>query len=179
MGSLLLQQTECDNRLGVKKQFGLLRMEASTLVISKNLPTEGSTRDRFICFQIISSDQDLLFVEAGSVEPGSRCLPTKLVPQESLCFSPFFMIPKVLSNVLKDKVPVMILVTPAWPSELRYPEAMRMFLQQSILLTWRRDLLKNSKGEVQPIVQKKTLKLVAWMVAGLDYKSSNSNYKST
>ena len=43
---------------------------------------------RSICFEIISSDQDLLFVEARSIEPSSRCFPTKLVPQESLCFSP-------------------------------------------------------------------------------------------
>ena len=61
-------------------------------------------------------------------------------------FSPFCMIPKVLSKVLKDKVPMIILVPPAWQSQLWYPEAMRMFIQQSILLTWRRDLLKNPKG---------------------------------
>ena len=81
------QQTERNSRLGVKKQFGLLGIEASSPVISENLPNEGNSRDRSICFQIISSDQDLLFVEARSIEPSSRCLPTKLVPQESLCFS--------------------------------------------------------------------------------------------
>ena len=59
------QQTERDSRLGVKKQFGLLGMETS-----------------------------LLFVEASSIEPSSRCLPTKLVPQESLCFSPILHDPK-------------------------------------------------------------------------------------
>ena len=84
------QQTERDSRLGVKKLFGLLGMEASCPVISENSSTEGNPRDRFICFQIISSDQYLLFVEAGSIEPSSRCLPTKLVTQESLCFPPLF-----------------------------------------------------------------------------------------
>ena len=82
------QPTERDSRLGVKEQFGLLGMEASSPVISENLSTEGNSRDRSICFVNISSDQDLLFVEARSTEPSSRCLPTKLVPQESLCFSP-------------------------------------------------------------------------------------------
>ena len=70
------------------------------------------------------------------------------------------MIPKVLNKVFKDKVPMMILVTPAWPSQLWYPEAKRMFIQQQILLTWRRDLLKNSKGDFDPLFENKTLKLV-------------------
>ena len=85
-------------------------------------------------------------------------------------FPPFCMIPNVLSKVRKEKVPMMILVTPAWPSQLWYPEAMRMSMQQPILLTWRRDLLENTQGEIHPLVQNKTLKLVAWTVSGLDYK---------
>ena len=36
------QQTESDSRLGVKKQFGLLGMEASSPVISENLSTKGN-----------------------------------------------------------------------------------------------------------------------------------------
>ena len=71
------------------------------------------------------------------------------------------MIPKALSKVLKDKVPMMILVTPAWPSQLRYPEAMRVHIQQPILLIWKRDLLKNPNREIHPLVQNKTIKLVA------------------
>ena len=164
------QQTERDSRLGVKKQFGLLRMEASSTVISENLSTEGNPKDRSVCFQIISSDQDLLFVEARPIEPSSRCLPTNLVSQGSLCFSPFCMIPKVLSKILKDKVLIMILVTPSWLSQLQYPEAMGMSIQQPILLTWTRDFLKNLKGEIHPLVQKKTLKFVGWTFSELDYK---------
>ena len=131
---VLSKQTERDSRLGVKKQLRLLGMEASSPVISENLSTDGNPRDRSICFQtIISSDQDLLFMEAESIEPISRCLPTKLVPQKSLCFPPFRLIPKPLSKVLKEKVPMIIFVTPAGSSQLRYPEAMRMSIQQPIL----------------------------------------------
>ena len=65
---------------------------------------------------------------------------------------------------------MMILVTPAWPSQLWYPEAMKMSMQQPILLTWRRYILKNPKGEIHPLVQKKPLKLVASMVSELDSK---------
>ena len=164
------QQSECDSRLGVKKQIELLGMEASTPVISENLSTEGNPRDRFICFQVISSDQDLLFIEAGSIESDTRCLDQNWFRKSLYAFPPFCMILKVLSKVLKDKVPMMILVTPAWPSQLWYPEAMKMFIQQPILLTKRRDLLKNPKGEIHPFIQNKTLKLVAWVVSGLDYR---------
>ena len=41
------------------------------------------------------------------------------------------------------------------------PRRMRMSVQQPIL-TWRRSLLENLKGEVHLLVQNKTLKLVAW-----------------
>ena len=117
------QQTERDGRLGA----GLLRMEASSPVISENLSTEGNPVERSICFQTISSDQDLLFAEAGSIEPSSRCLPTKLVSLKSLSSPPpLCMIPKVLSKVLKEKAHMMILVTPAWLSPLWYPEEMEI-----------------------------------------------------
>ena len=85
-------------------------------------------------------------------------------------FPPFCMIPKVFSKFFKEKLPMTILATPASPSQLWYPEAMRMFIQQPILLTWRRDLLKIPKGKIHPLVQNKTLKLVAWTVLGQDYK---------
>ena len=46
---VLSQQNECDSRLGVKKQFGFLRMKASSPVVSENLSIEGnqSTRKGF------------------------------------------------------------------------------------------------------------------------------------
>ena len=98
MRSLLLQSTFPSNwtwyRLGLKKQFRLLKMEASSPFISENLSNEGDPRDWSICFRTISSDQDLFFVEARSIEASSRCLPTKLVPQKSSCFSFILLDPK-------------------------------------------------------------------------------------
>ena len=38
------------------------------------------------------------------------------------------------------------------------------------MLPWRKDLLKNPKRESHPLIQNKTLKLVAWTVSGLDYR---------
>ena len=97
------QQTECDSRFGVKKQFTLLGMEASSLVISENSSTEGKPRDRCICFQTISSDQDLLFVENGLIEPSNRCLPAIFVPQKSLCFPPISHDLKIFEQSHKRK----------------------------------------------------------------------------
>ena len=77
-----------------------------------------------------------------------------LFPHFSLyAFPPF---PKVFRKVLKKKVPMMmILATRAWPKQLWYPETMRMSIQQPTLLTQKRDLLKNPKEEIHPLVQSK------------------------
>ena len=85
-------------------------------------------------------------------------------------FLPFCMILKALSKILKDQVRMIFFVTPAWPSQLWCPEAMRISIQQPISLTWRRDLLKNPKGEIHLLVLNKTLKIVAWTASGLNTK---------
>ena len=53
-------------------------------------------------------------------------------------------------------------------------ETMRMSIQQPFLLIWRRYLLKNPKGEIHPLVLNKTLKLVARMASGVEYKRKES-----
>ena len=119
-------------------------MESISPFISDNLSTDRNPRDRSICFQIISSDQDLLSEETRSIEPSCRCLTTKLFHKSLYVFPPFCMIPKVLSKARKDKVPIMILVTPAWPLQLWYPEAISMSMQQTNLLKER--YLEKPKG---------------------------------
>ena len=162
------QQPEHDRKLRVKKQFGLLGMETTSPVTLENLLTDGI--DRYFYFQTISSDQDLLFVEAISIEPSSRCLPTKLVPKKSLCLFRILHDPKGSEQSPQRTFSMVILVTLAWSSQLPYPEAIIISIQQPILLTWRRDILENPKGEIHPLVQNKTLKLVAKTVLGIDYK---------
>ena len=46
-----------------------------------------------------------------------------------------------------------------------------MSIKNPILLPWRKDLLKNPKGEIHPLVQNTTLKLMAWTVSRLDCRS--------
>ena len=97
------QQTECDSKLGVKKLFGLLGMEASSPVLSENMSAEWSHRDSLISVQTISSNQVLLFVGAGSIELSRRCLPRKLVLEKSLHFSPILHDPKGFEQVSQRK----------------------------------------------------------------------------
>ena len=46
-----------------------------------------------------------------------------------------------------------------------------MSIKGPILLPWRKNLLKNPKGEIHPLVQNRTLKLAAWTVSGLDCRT--------
>ena len=43
-----------------------------------------------------------------------------------------------------------------------------MSIKSLILLPWRKDVLKNPKGEIHLLVQNRTLKLLAWTVSRLD-----------
>ena len=149
------QQTERDSRVGFKKQFKLLGMKASSTVISENLSTEGNTTDRSICFQAILSDQHLLFVEARSIEPSSRFLPTKLVPQKSLCFPPILHDPKSFEQSPHRKSTYDDPCNSSLAITTVLPRSMRISIQQPILLIWRRDLLKNPKEGIHPMSKTK------------------------
>ena len=65
-------------------------------------------------------------------------------------FPQFCMIPKVLNKTLKEKVPKLILITPAWTTQVWYPRILNMSIKSPVLLPWRKDLMKNLKGEFIP-----------------------------
>ena len=79
-------------------------------------------------------------------------------------FPQFCMIPKVFNKTLKEKVPKLILITPACTTQVWYPKILNMSIKSPLLLPCGEDLLKNPKGEIHPLVQNRTLKLVIWMV---------------
>ena len=83
-------------------------------------------------------------------------------------FLPFCMIPKVLKNKLKEKLSKLTLITSAWKTQVWYSKILYMSIKSPIFLPWRKDLLKNSKGQIHPLLQNRDLELVAWMVSGLD-----------
>ena len=79
------------------------------------------------------------------------------------------MIPKFLSKILKEKAlnEEADINNPAWTTQVWYPEILNMSIKSLILLPWRKDVLKNPKGEIHPLVQNRALQLVAWTVSGL------------
>ena len=83
-------------------------------------------------------------------------------------FPPFCMIPKVLNKTLKEQVPKLILITPAWTTQVWYPKILNMSIKSPILLPWRKDLLKNPKGETHTLAQNRTLQLAVCAISGLD-----------
>ena len=83
-------------------------------------------------------------------------------------FPSFCMIPKVFNKTLKEKVPRLILITPAWTTQVWYPKILNMSIKSPILLPWRKDLLKNPKREIHPLVKNRTLQLMAWTVSRQD-----------
>ena len=81
------------------------------------------------------------------------------------------MIPKVLNKKIKEKVPNLILTLPAWTTQVWYPKIWNISIKSPNLLSWRKDLMKNLKGQTHPLVQNQTLKLVPWTVSGLNCRS--------
>ena len=68
------------------------------------------------------------------------------------------------------KVPKLVLITPAWTTQVWDPKILNMPIKDPTLLPWRKDLLKIPKGEIHPFVQNRTLELVAWTVSVLDQR---------
>ena len=114
---VLFRQTECNNILRVKKQFRLLGMEASSPVISENLSIEGNHRDRSAS-RLSHQIKTYFSWRPDPLRQAADAFQQNWFHKSLYAFPPFCMIPKVLSKVRKDKVPMMILVTPAWPSQL-------------------------------------------------------------
>ena len=143
-------------------------MDAESSNFSESLPNKGLSRDRFVCIPSLTSDTKLRCMETRSSQSCNRCISTKLVTKIPVCFSSFCMIPNFLNKTLNGKVPKLILITPTWKTQVRYPKILNISIKSPILLPWRKDLLKNPKGEIHPLVQNRTIKLVAWTVSGLD-----------
>ena len=94
------------------------------------------------------------------------------------------MIPKVLNNTVKEKFPKLILITPAWTAQVWCPRILSMSIESPILLPWRKELLKNLKGEISLLVQNNISKL-AMLVAltsashALDLQHLNISFMGT
>ena len=172
-------------------------MEARSPVILENLSTEENPRDRYFCFHTISSDQDLLFVEAGTIEPSSRYLPTKLAPQKSLCFSSILHDPKDSEHSPQRKSIYDYSCNSSLPITAVIPRSNEKFHTAANFTDLEERSLKKSKGRYSSpcpkqnfkvsdmdslrarLQKKKVLRETCNLIIKSRRSSSNSNYEST
>ena len=83
-------------------------------------------------------------------------------------FPPFSLIGKVVRKVRMEKA-TSILITPHWPAQSWYNQILEICIRNPLLLTSQEDLLLNPQGEIHPLVENKTLNLMAWTISGKDY----------
>ena len=130
--------------------------------------SKGFFRDRFVCILSITSDTNLCCMETRSSSHATDAFQQNWSHKLLYAFPSFCIIPKVLNKTLKEKVPKLMLITPAWTTQVQHPKILNMSINSPILLPWRKDLLKNPKGEIHSLVQNRILKLVAWTVSERD-----------
>ena len=163
------QQTECDSWLGVKKQFRLLGMEAGSPVIFDNLSTEGNLEIIYLLPDYLIRSRLTFSWRPDPLSQAADAFQQNLFRKSLYAFSPFCMIPKVLSKVLKDKVTI-------WWSLYLQPgnhncgTQKRWECSYNNQFYWPGGEISQKIQKVHPVVQNKTLKLVALTVSGLDYK---------
>ena len=160
------QCIEQTGRLGITPKSKLIRVETFSKNVSKNLQYERNTQNRLVCLQSVPPDPKLCIMATRPSQSRDGRNDTGLEKQVPLCIPPFSMITRVLNKVLRDKVQKMILITPAWPSQPWYPEALRLSIEKPVLITYQKDLLMGPTGLIHPLVLNHSLTLVAWVVTG-------------
>ena len=83
-------------------------------------------------------------------------------------FPPFYLICRLLRKVQKDQIKL-IIVTPAWQSQSWYPTLLKMAIADPFLLLKHQQILLNPGAKIHPLVQKSTVRLVAWLVSRKTY----------
>ena len=79
-------------------------------------------------------------------------------------FLPLSLIQRVFCKMAKNKVSTVILITPAWQTQPRYPNRLAILFSQPFQLPMSEGVLKNPKGEDHFLVTNKSLALVAWKI---------------
>ena len=138
----------CSSRLEISKQFGLLRVDAESPNFSESLPNKG-----FPDMDLFASRPSHQTPTYAAWKPDPHSHATDAFQQNwahkfLYAFPPFCMIPKVLNKTLKEKVPKLVLITPAWSTQVWYPKILNMSIKSPILLPRRKDILKIPKWKI-------------------------------
>ena len=82
---------------------------------------------------------------------------------------PFCLIGKVLAKIRKDQS-LLLIVTPAWQTQLWYAALLAMSVQHPIILPNLTTLLQGPQGQKHFLQEENQLQLVAWKVSGKLWK---------
>ena len=88
---------------------------------------------------------------------------------QGYAFPPFGLVGKCLAKIRKDQSTVVI-VTPAWQTQIWYPLLLEMSIETPILLPPHPKILLDPQGNEHPLIKSDTLCLAAWKVSGEDWK---------
>ena len=79
-------------------------------------------------------------------------------------FPPFTLTGRVLAKAMRGKC-TLIIITPAWPSQLWYTQLLRMSIQDSIFISPFPNILTDPNQNQHPLCQNQTLALAVWKVS--------------
>ena len=80
-------------------------------------------------------------------------------------FPPFCLISRCLNKALKERAEL-VLITPAWSTQIWYPQVLGMLADQPVLLPPSPGLLTGPTGDPHPLLTAGRLQLAAWRVSG-------------
>ena len=162
------KRIEFNSRLGISKHFALLRVDAESSNFSESLPNKGFSRDRFVCIPSITSDTNLCCMETRSSQSCNRCISTELVTQTPVCFSPILHDSKSSQQNTQGKSSQADINNPSLDNTSLVSKDFEHVNQESCFAALEKGPYEKSQRGIHPLVQNRTLRLVAWMVSGLD-----------
>ena len=106
----------------------------------------------------------LFQLETRSTGVSLRCLSTGTEHREELCLSAILSDHENSCQVTRGGWQL-ILITPVWPTQPWYPVLLDMSIAPPVLFSQVPKLFTHPVGDLQPLVQNKTLFLAAWHVS--------------
>ena len=149
-------------------------MDGESSYFLESLPNKGSSRYGFFCILSITSDTYVAWksnTHSHATDAFQRNWAHKFLYAflKFLCFScMLFSIWQVLNKTLKEKSSKVGINNPSLGNTSLLSKDFEHVNQESYLLPWRKDLLKNPKGEIHTLAQNRTLQLAVCAISGLD-----------
>ena len=113
------REAQYSSRQGISKK-GPQRIEIKPQDISETVLCKASPRNRSFFHQSGNSALSVTLLENRTLEPGNRCISTKLEESKGIQAIPFFsLVGQVLKKVQKERA-TLLLIAPAWQSQAWY-----------------------------------------------------------